>query len=228
MIRAILFDLDDTLYVERDFILGGFAAVAAHVAGRGFGPPARVQALLEEIHLGEGRDRVFDKAAARLGFPEHWVPDLVHVFRSHAPVIAPAADVTPTLARLRARYKLGCVTDGWLDVQKRKLAALGLAPLLDAVVIADEHGRAYWKPHPLPFLNCCRLLGIQPGEAVFVGDNPERDIRGARGVGMACIRLRRDRGYFGAPPPPSDAPDAEITGLAELETVLTALEATTV
>ena len=104
-------------------------------------------------------------------------------------------------------------------MQRRKLAVLGLEPLFDSLVIADDKGRAYWKPHTLPFLTCCHKWR-GPRETVFVGDNPERDVRGACNSGMACIRIRRHLGYLSETEFPGDEPVAEITDLTELDELL--------
>ena len=223
-IRAVLFDIDDTLYVEGDFFRSGFASAAAHLESLSAGPADRAYDLLVSLHFDEGREGVFDKAAARLGFPAEWVPDLVQRFRAHAPQITLAPDAIPALERLRGKYKLGAVTDGHAEVQRRKVEALGLEPLLDALVVCDDHGRHRWKPDPFPFLSCCELLGVVPAEAAFVGDNPERDIRGARNAGLRCIRIRREGGFFRHSGPEDDPADAEITHLNELESTLARLE----
>ncbi|HEX9821813.1 MAG TPA: HAD family hydrolase [Methylomirabilota bacterium] len=216
MIRAVLFDLDDTLYREDDFACSGFGAVAQELESRGVGRAAALHGMLASIHVTEGREHVLDKLAARLNFPGDWVPGLVERYRAHVPTITLAPDAVRALARLRGRYRLGCVTNGWAAVQRRKIAALGLGTLLDAIVVADDHGRRHWKPSPLPFLHCCRLLGVSPAESVHVGDDPERDVRGARNAGIASVRVRRE---------PADCPDdarpaCEVLSLDELERVL--------
>lgn len=220
-LKAVIFDLDDTLYEERQFSRSGFAVVAEHLEQRGIGPRERTAELLDHFHHAEGRQQVFQKLATRLGFPEGWVPEIVKLFRSHRPVIEMAADAHELLTRLRATYRLrlGCVTDGWLAVQQRKIEALGVEPLLDALVIADEWGRDFWKPHPKPFHTCCARLGVEPSEALFVGDNPERDMVGAHRAGLTSIRIRRPGGYFEATEfgGTEARPDFEIRQLTELE-----------
>jgi putative hydrolase of the HAD superfamily len=198
MLRAILFDLDDTLYEERQFFRSGFSWVARMLEERGRGAHEQTLALLEQWHHGESREGVFQKLAARLDFPEAWIPELVLAFRSHEPVISLAPDAADVLPRLRDRYRLGCITDGWAAVQRRKLAALGVTPLLDAVVVADDFGRDRWKPHPFPFQRCCELLAVDPADALFVGDNPFRDLPGALRAGLRTARIRRDGAYFAA------------------------------
>jgi putative hydrolase of the HAD superfamily len=219
MIRAVLFDLDDTLYAEAEYFRSGFARVASILEQRAFGTAVEIASTLETYHH-ECRARVFDRIAAALGFPSAWVVELVAAFREHDPNISLAPDVVPVLQRLRGRYKLGCITDGWADVQRRKLAALGAERYVDTVVVTDDYGRDKWKPSPFPFLECCRQLGVHPGEAIYVGDNPERDVRGARNARIRCVRIRRDGGYFRDTVVADISADYEIGTLRELEAVL--------
>ncbi|OGP59717.1 MAG: hypothetical protein A2V67_02915 [Deltaproteobacteria bacterium RBG_13_61_14] len=225
IIRAILFDLDDTLYLEKEFFQSGFAVVAAELEARGIGSAGEIQILLERIHLGEGRERVLNKAAARLPFPESWVGELVDRFRAHAPKIQIQPEDYEVLRCLRQQYRLGCITDGFSAVQRRKIQALGIQDFFNALVIADELGRQYWKPHPLPFLTCCQQLQVPPAQAVFVGDHPERDIQGARRAGLTSIRIRREQSYFfyRVSSGPERA-DFEISRLSELEGILQHLQ----
>jgi putative hydrolase of the HAD superfamily len=196
MVQAIIFDLDDTLYEERFFFRGGFAAVGHELERRGVGSAAEVASLLENWHHAESRGGVFQKLAALLGFPEEWIAELVTLFRSHEPSIALCDDATVVLPRLRQHYRLGCVTDGWAHVQRRKIQALRIEEYVDAILVADDYGREYWKPHPRPLEECCGLLGVTPDQVLMVGDNPDRDMAAARSAGMRSVRLRRADGYF--------------------------------
>jgi putative hydrolase of the HAD superfamily len=219
MIRAVLFDLDDTLYPEAEFYRSGFAVAAEELQRRGCGPAAAIRAVLEAIHFQQSRQGVFDAAAARLGFPAAWVPQLIALFHEHSPRIDLPAESARMLARLRPRYRLGIVTDGHAEVQRKKIRALGVASLVDAVVVADDLGREHWKPDPLAFLACCRALNVDPGQSVFVGDNPQRDMLGARRAGIRGIRLRQ--GFFRDHDDAAwETPWGEIRGLEELETML--------
>ncbi len=222
--KAVLFDVDDTLYVEEDFVRSGFTEVARHLAAREVGDAESILRELEAIHRGEGREQVLDKLVRRRGLPEESVPGLVRLFRNHSPRIHLLPDVPPLLARLRARgFRLGCITDGWPGVQRRKVEALGLAALVDTVVYTGDYGPSRWKPAPFPFEACCARLGVRTRESVCVGDNPERDVRGARGAGIVSVRIRHDRGYFRDRPSEGDPPDFEIGGIGELERILAAL-----
>jgi putative hydrolase of the HAD superfamily len=190
-VTAVLFDLDDTLYPEREYVLSGYRAVA-WFAGSRYGRSARdVESLLVRRLEQHGRAGAFDALARTLGQPEA-VPALLHVYRTHRPRIRPYPDVRPALARLRERgVRLGVVTDGKATVQHYKLEALGLEEHFDVVVASDDIDTA--KPAAEPFEVACTRLGSVPGDAVYVGDDPAKDFVGPRGLGMATIRV--DRGW---------------------------------
>jgi phosphoglycolate phosphatase len=99
--------------------------------------------------------------------------------------------VVEALRRMRAaELKLACVTNKASAFTAPLLQKAGLAPLLDAVVTSDQVGRR--KPHPEPFLHACRLLQVEPREAVVIGDSAN-DAEGARAAG--CRVLLVSYGY---------------------------------
>ena len=191
--KAVLFDLDDTLYAEREFVESGFRAVSRVVAqrsGRGEAELCqRMMRLLDE----QGRGSIFDTVLDECG-TEGRSPDdvrlLLYVYRSHRPEIRLFPETRPLLAQLRASgFRLGIVTDGAGTVQRNKIAALGLEPLVDAVVCTDELGREWWKPSTTPFNVALALLGVPPHEATYVGNDPGKDFAGPNALGMRTIQL---------------------------------------
>jgi len=217
--RGVVFDLDDTLFPERDYAVSGFRAAGEWLAQRtGCGNFAA--AATTRFERGE-RGRIFDGALADAGIapvPE-LVSELVRAYRAHTPALALGPAEKTLLADLRAAgRKVGVITDGYLETQRKKIAALGLAPLVDAVVCSDVWGREAWKPSPRPFREMERLLGVSPAECVYVADNPAKDFLGARGAGWRSIRLRLpNREHSGAEPSaPAFVPDAEVASLGEL------------
>ncbi|MGQ9506173.1 MAG: HAD family hydrolase [Thermogutta sp.] len=224
-IKAILFDLDDTLYPEIAFVRSGFRVVAEILANRGFGSPDETIALMEHCHWHVDRDRVFQHAAKTLGYPEAWIPELIHAYRRHDPSIHLPLETHHVLTTLCQNFRLGIVTDGHRDVQWRKIRALGIHRMVDVIVTSDDFGRRFWKPDPLPFLTACRGLKAQPEEVIFVGDHPLRDIAGAGQLGMTTVRIYRADGYFRQHPhSPGHPPEYEISNLIELLTWLTSAE----
>ena len=222
-LRAVVFDLDDTLYPERSFVLSGFRAVAMW-AEEHLGISAD-QALTELYQLFEGgiRGNTFNRWLESHGLKnEDWVPQMVQVYREHEPHIEPYPEVPVLLRRLRLHYRLGLVSDGYAKVQRRKLTALGLASCFDVLIFSDEWGREAWKPNSKPFEIALERLKVTGSEAIYVADNPTKDFLGARQVGMWTVRVRRPDGLYSHLEPPSSehAPDIEIETLDRLEVVL--------
>jgi len=222
-LRALIFDLDDTLYPERAYVMSGFQAVSAW-AEEHLGVP-KDQGFDELCRLFESgvRGNIFDCWLEKHGFdPNTWVPKMVQVYRAHNPSIAPYPEVPALLQRLRLRYRIGLVTDGYLEVQQRKLAVLGLGLYFDAVVFSDEFGREAWKPSTRPFEIVLKKLGVTGPESVYIADNPQKDFIGARQTGMWTVRVRRPDGLYSHidPPVPDYAPDYSIRDLTVLDQVL--------
>jgi putative hydrolase of the HAD superfamily len=192
-IRAVTVDLDDTLYPQSAFLSRAWSAVAE--AGAGYGLPEQrlFDALMAECALGSDRGGIIDRAVTAVGGSPELVPDLVQTFRAFAPyVLPPYPGAAPALAELRALVPVACVTDGDPEIQRAKLRALRLEDAFDAIVISDEMGRAFRKPHPAPFLRALELLGVPGSAAVHVGDRPEKDVAGPAAAGMAgAIRVRQ-------------------------------------
>jgi putative hydrolase of the HAD superfamily len=222
-LRAVIFDLDDTLYPERSFVLSGFRAVAMW-AEEHLGISAD-QALTELYQLFEGgiQGNTFNRWLENHGLKaENWVPQMVQVYREHEPHIEPYPEVPGLLRRLRLHYLLGLLSDGFIEVQKRKLNALSLTACFDVLVFSDEWGREAWKPNSRPFEIALERLKVTGSEAVYVADNPTKDFLGARQVGMWTVRVRRPDGLHSHLEPPSSehAPDVEIESLDGLEAIL--------
>jgi HAD superfamily hydrolase (TIGR01549 family) len=87
------------------------------------------------------------------------------------------------LERLRRRYRLAVVSNYPCGRSIRaSLKRTGIEPRLDAVVVSGELG--YVKPHPILFRTILERLGVEPREALFVGDNWLGDVQGAKRAGM--------------------------------------------
>jgi len=221
--QAVVFDLDDTLYAERDYVLSGLRAVATWAEGQLGLPAERSFAELRRLFEDGVRGNTFDRWLSTHGLqPDERVTAMVHIYRGHKPQIALESDVHDLLVRLRQRYRLGLLTDGHLEVQRRKVTALGLEHFFQAIVYSDALGREVWKPSPQPFQAMLRQLSVTANAAVYVGDNPAKDFRGARRVGMHTIRVRREEGVYRDLEPASaeDAPHVELASLDALEAYL--------
>ena len=189
--RAIIFDLDDTLYPIRRFVLSGFAAVARHLEHTsGLDPHEVFRVLTSALRLERGHE--LQICQKRFGLAPGVIPGLVDVIRAHSPNLRLPRDSRHVLERLRHSWRVGIVTNGMSNVQARKVQALGLDDLVDTIVYATDLGPG--KPDPEPFLDAARRLNVLVSRSVFVGDDARCDIAGAMRVGMRTIYMQRDTG----------------------------------
>lgn len=192
-VRAVLFDLDDTLYPERQFVDGGFRAVARFLAGPAGRSEASLADRLWELHRRDGRGRLFDALLDELGLGDDHdlVPACLLVYRTHPTQLTPFPGVETLLDVLHGRgIRTGVVSDGNAAVQARKVAGLGgVAARLDTVVLTDALGPGFAKPSPAGFRVACKLLDVPPRSTIYVGNDPRKDFAGARGAGLRTIRI---------------------------------------
>jgi putative hydrolase of the HAD superfamily len=217
--RGWIFDMDDTLYPERDFVFSGFRAVAAKVYDDF---RLDIEGELREAFIQGLRGDLFTRALQLAGVPveEHYIKSLVKVYRTHLPEIRPYVDVIPMLTDLKKRgMKIALMTDGWHQAQEKKLAALGIASFFEEIVFTDSiRGTSSWKPAADGFLKCLRSLQLDAHESLFLGDNPVKDFVGARKLGITTVRIQR-RGAEHENKQPIDAnhaPDLSYTSLQEI------------
>ena len=185
--RAVVFDLDETLYRERRFAISGYAAVAREIE-RAHGVPPRETFRVMARALRSGRRReAFQDVVSRFGLPAGSVGLWLAIYRTHRPLLRLPPQSRAVLTALRPSWKLGIVTNGLPTVQASKARALGLAGLVDRIVYAEEYGNGRGKPDADAFLAIADDLGVETARTVFVGDDPACDVAGARGVGMHTI-----------------------------------------
>ncbi|MCD1258764.1 HAD family hydrolase [Paenibacillus athensensis] len=190
-VQAIVFDLDDTLYPEHDYVHSGFRAVGEWATAR-WGISAFYETAAELFEQGV-RGSVFNAALERLGvaYAEEEVAAMLAFYRGHRPAIALFADAAWALERFGGEYPLGLITDGYLETQRRKLEALGIAGRFQALVLSDELGREHWKPSAKPYETAAAKLGVAAEACVYVGDNPRKDFVTARRLGWRTVRIVR-------------------------------------
>lgn len=225
MRHVLVFDLDDTLYPERQFALGGFAASARWAeAALGVAPglAEEMVRLLDSGHLGTLFPAVL-KARAPAHTPEH-LAAFVAAYRDHEPEIALFDDAAWALQHYAAQGPLGLITDGTHGVQARKVSALGIGRHFREIVYTNAlGGRQYHKPHPLAYEKVEAALGASGLRLVYVGDNPSKDFVVPNARGWLTIMVERPehaRIHADAKVAAGGAPQTTIRSLAELPRVL--------
>jgi putative hydrolase of the HAD superfamily len=191
MIRAIVLDLDDTLYLERDYVRSGFNDVAAYLEDRGLANSAEIFAFLWAGFEAGERRHAFDSLLRRwpqIGRVED-VEALVARYRQHFPNIKlrePAAFADLMALDLR----VGLISDGWPPAQRAKLDALGIKSSFASKVLTGDWGGRYGKPHHRAFTTMEQELSLSSSELVYVADNPTKDFIAPNERGWLTWRIR--------------------------------------
>ncbi len=212
--RAIIFDLDETLYPERRFLLSGCVAVARHLEKQAGIPRADAYRTLALALRRGRRGQALQILCREHGLREDIIPRLVDIVRTHRPRLRLPAASADVLKALRPEWRIAVLTNGLPSVQARKVRALGLAPLVDHVVFAGEHS-PQGKPDRAVFMEVLYRLGTDERQTVMVGDDPWCDIAGARRVGLHTIRIRRGL-HRSAPVAPASEADVVVPSLADV------------
>lgn len=198
-IRAITFDLDDTLWPVAPVIEQAERAMHAWLDDHCPEVTAQfdvagLRALRERIgqeqpHLAHDfsalRRRSLEAALHGHGYDGAHVEGAFEVFYAARQQVTLFDDALPLLQSLRHRYRLGSISNGNAD-----LALIGLDHLFEARIHARQLGHA--KPSREIYLAACAELECQPHEVLHVGDDPELDVAGARDAGLQAAWLDRD------------------------------------
>ena len=194
MITTVVFDLDDTLYDEIDYCKSGFAAAAEFLANRPDGLPAeQIFDLLWKEFAAGNRTKTFNTAldTLEISSDDALIRELVTVYRSHIPKITLPQDSRDILDRLRLKYALGLLTDGFLPAQKLKVQALGIEKYFKSIVYTEELGRNCWKPSPAGFEEIMQILKTGAENTVYIADNEKKDFIAPNQLGILTIQLIR-------------------------------------
>lgn len=193
-LQVVVFDLDDTLYLEREYVHSGFRHIARLVApsaGVAAGEIFRfVNMTVEKWHT---RGRNLDLLLKQYPVLKRtWTIEmLVQEYRKHQPRIRYMHGMESLLQDLsNAGARLGIITDGPSDSQNRKLEALRLTAKVDKAIVTEDYGPDYHKPRPRSFGLIMSQFHGRPESCVYIGDNPSKDFLAPRALGWKTVRLR--------------------------------------
>jgi len=220
-LQCVVFDIDDTLYLERDYVRSGFQAVGEWVR-----ESLGISSFFDEAWKHFEADRrgdTFNVALETFGVspsPE-LIRTLLAVYRGHDPAICLLPDSDECLRFVAGKAFVGIISDGAVLGQQRKVERLGLAARSNHIILTESIGVEYSKPHPRAFSDMQRLAGAPPEACVYIADNPIKDFIAPNRLGWHTIRVRRAGGIHCTRDCSEEArPKIEITDLNELPSLL--------
>jgi len=218
-VQAVVFDLDDTLYPEREYVRSGYRAVGEYLrrqTGRTEAFEDWLWRRFESGRAGGAFDAMDEHFSLGLGSDD--IVELVGVYRQHRPDIEPRPGAVELLRRLGKTRKLGLLSDGFLPAQRLKLEALGIEVLLDAAVLTEEMGRQFWKPAPEGYQAVRDMLGAADEACAYVGDNPGKDFVTPNRMGWLTVQLVCEgQVHSSNPAPEGGEPRIVVASLTEVE-----------
>ena len=187
-IRAVIFDLDQTLLDRATSLLEFLRWQVEGMLKPDLENPADFVSRFVELD-NNGRvwkDEVYQRLIEEFDIENWKVEELLSVYVScFCAFCVPRLGVDRAIQELAENYSLGLISNGKTPFQERNFRALGISELFGSIIVSEAVGVK--KPDPKIFLLGCSDLNVYPEEAVFVGDNPDADIKGAQQAGLKTI-----------------------------------------
>jgi len=224
-VKAILFDIDDTLFDRKRAIEKVIHRIVQQLPELFSGMPEEkvIEAFhkadrmgLEEFNNGLSGDLVRDKRSKRflrsLGLNEKFSDSVTTMYVNAYPSVnTTVKDAKFVVGMLADKYPLGIISNGFPDTQYHKLEGIGIRDFFKVSLLSEEIGIR--KPDIAIFHKAAELLNVKPCECFFVGDSFDTDIIGAKRSGMRTCWFNQD----GKRPISEEIkPDFEIDALSEL------------
>ena len=185
---AVIFDLDDTLYSEKEYVRSGYRKIAEHFRK----PELADQMWMVFERGGQAIDEVLT-----VNKLEAYKAEALHIYRFQEPEIHMYPGVAEMIARIRSTKKVGIITDGRPEGQRAKLRALGLCVMVDEIIVTDELGGVeFRKPNEAAFRLMQRHMSVPFAKMVYVGDNMKKDFLAPESLGMQTIHFRNPDGLY--------------------------------
>ena len=193
MIKAVIFDLDDTLISEKEYIRSGFKVVSDKISSDFNLNSKHVYEIIYsefEVNPKNVFNRTLDKL--EIEYETEYIKELINTYRNHIPNIKLYDDAEYIIKDLYNKgIKLGIITDGYAVTQRNKLRVLDIEKYFEHIIITDDLGREYWKPHKKSYEIMKELLNLEYENIVYIGDNKSKDFVTANKLGMQTIYINR-------------------------------------
>lgn len=166
MKNIVVFDLDDTLYKEIDFLKSGFFEISKLIPANN-----HIEIFNELMTWYESKENVFQSMISKYGLKED-LGFFINYYREHIPDISLDKETFDILNIIKKSGAItGLITDGFAITQRNKLKSLGLIDYFDQIIISEEFGSE--KPNKNNYLCFQNKYGL--GNYYYVGDNITKD-----------------------------------------------------
>lgn len=188
-IKGVIFDLDDTLYSEKQYVRSGYRKIAEYL-----GRPDAEEKLWQYFMQGKQAIDCYLSEAGLLSKKD----ECLKVYRNQMPDITLYDGVADLIEMLHKKgIKVGIITDGRPEGQRNKLKALGLDKLVEDIIVTDELGGIQFrKPNDISFRIIQNRWRIPFENMVYVGDNPNKDFQAPRQLGMRSVYFKNADGLY--------------------------------
>ena len=191
-LKAVIFDLDDTLYSEKEYVKSGYHKVAKILP-----QVSNVEEKLWELF--ESKKTAIDELLAQENIQSEKIKqECLLAYRHQMPEIHLYEGVMEMLIELRGKgLKLGIITDGRPEGQRAKIQALGLEPFVDYIIITDElGGPVFRKPNMTAFQMMKEKMNVSYDEMCYIGDNVKKDFIAPEKLGIKSIWFKNTDGLY--------------------------------
>lgn len=192
--KIIVFDIDDTLYNEIDYVKSGFKEVEKFIEEK-----YKIKNTFEDLItlFKESPKNVFNRffELHDISYTNEEILNIIDIYHKHSPIINLSENVIDTLKELKNNYILAVVSDGNYKVQEKKCRALNLGSYFEKIILTDKLGKEYWKPSKLPFEILSKDFNIDLEKMFYVGDNPNKDFYISQ-YGIKTIRYYNKNGIY--------------------------------
>lgn len=188
-IDVVIFDLDDTLYSEKDYVRSGFDTIA-----RAYPNIKDLSQKLWDAFL--EKKPALDYVLEQEGLPKE-KDNCLAIYRNQKPTISLYPGVYEMLRRIGKTKKLGIITDGRIEGQKAKIEALGLEQLFGKIIITDELGGIeFRKPNTKAFVLIKEYFNTEYTKMCYIGDNLAKDSFAPNELGIKFFYFYNKEGLY--------------------------------
>jgi len=220
--QLVVFDMDDTLFLEKDFVKSGFLAVN-HFLIDEYKINGFYNKAWERFCSGQ-KKFIFNHVLNDLNYDgdgDKLVIKLLNIYRTHMPKIKLFDDAKWAIQHYSSACSIALLSDGYLQTQKNKAEALGIFKYFNKMYFTDYWGREFWKPNPFVFQILQKDFSANNDTFVYISDNPLKDFIAPNKLGWKSIYIKREFGIYNDVEMPSNGkPNLIINSLYDLRDIL--------